>query len=160
MWTKFSLPNDDRPLSPVEMLTLVLVPEDVFLPAPELIKRINDEMGTHYTGKRGTIYPILHRLRDRQLVELDTSSKLEAKRTTAGSDYLTMIASDLRNYLRSNFRYTEIIIEELVELDPHLSIDLLDNLFLDVDLFKEDLEGFKKKAVDLDKDEWTDIPIG
>ena len=159
MWMNF-FTSDDKPLSPVEMLTLVLVPEESYISASELIALLDKEMGSHWSPGRGTIYPVLRRLVSKHFLVEGESSRKSYIRTPEGSTFIASMVETLGNHQRSNFLYFSSILMELIKIDPFGTSQLLDRLLVDVNRFKEDLEKLKKNAEQLDEDEgWSDISI-
>lgn len=159
MWMNF-FTSDDKPLSPVEMLTLVYTTEDDYISATDLIAILDKEMGNHWSPGRGTIYPVLRRLVSKHFIVEGESSRKSYIRTQEGSNFIASMVKTLGNHQRSNFLYFNSILMELIKIDPHGTSQLLDRLLIDVNRFKEELEDLKKGADQLDEDEgWSDISI-
>ena len=159
MWMNF-FTSDDKPLSPVEMLTLVFTPEDTYISASELIALLDKEMGDHWSPGRGTIYPVLRRLVSKHFLAEGESSRKSYIRTQDGSTFIASMVETLGNHQRSNFLYFNSILMELIKIDPHGTSQLLDHLLVDINRFRDELEGLKKDADQLDEDEgWSDISI-
>ena len=159
MWMNF-FTSDDKPLSPVEMLTLVYTPEDDYISATDLIAILDKEMGTHWSPGRGTIYPVLRRLVSKHFLVEGESSRKSYIRTPEGSTFISSMVETLGNHQRSNFLYFNSILMELIKIDPFGTSQLLDRLLVDINQFKEELEELKKGADQLDEDEgWSDISL-
>lgn len=157
MWT-FELPNI-KPLSQVEMLTLAITPSDDYTRAADLVKLIDEKMGSHYDAQRGTLYPILHRLSARGLLELDSDGKSKKViRTDKGNDLILSISNSLINKLRSSFLYMNIVLDQIIELDSFEAIDLIEHFITELDLFKSMLDE-KYSQAKADEKDWSDIPV-
>ncbi len=157
MWTYSKLPNE-KAISNIEMLTLILTPHE-FTKASNILKIIDNNMGAHYIAAKGTIYPILHRLVDREFLEMSVKQRSKLfRRTQIGDNFIISISNTLINQLKSNHRYFEIIIKEIIEIDSSDANDLLDDFIIEIDNFREKTDKLKKLAED-QEDEWSDIPV-
>ncbi len=123
MWINI-IRDQDKPLSAVELPVLTSVPE-VPTKASEVMDQMNDK-STHWKAEKGSVYPILHRLTERGL--LNIQDKMIFSRSAIGSSLLLSSFNEIMIQFESVVSYFHNIAENLVETDPLKSRSLLEKL--------------------------------
>lgn len=158
IWLK-TISYNNRPLSQVELLTLLSVPDD-FVSAPTIIDTLEEKMGNYYIPERGTIYPILHRLSADRLIQKDEGRRMRFRLTEHGALFISSIAESIDLQFQATVQFYLNIAEKLVDNDAFVSINFLESAKHTISNFNNVIENLLGKAKDRDKDEgWVNIPI-
>lgn len=127
MWTQRILIDDHNQItSPVELLVLATVESENAINPSDLLHSINDKL-QHYTPKRGTIYPILERLRRYKLLDVIEveEGKIEYRRSNFGSHTLINSSQNYLNHLENTLEYLDVLIKAIIKENPGQAIELV-----------------------------------
>jgi len=114
MWLK-AFQSDDKLLSESEFWILTVVPDSYVSPS-EIMDRLYRQT-RDWTPKPGTIYPILHRLSDVELLDKSEDDGLSFRRSGKARIFLSSIAKPLRVQVLETCNYYTQILHNLAELD-------------------------------------------
>ncbi len=101
MWLNNIKLNDKKVLSPVEFLVLANSISDEYQGANTILQNINNQI-EHWAGTPGTIYPVLHRLRKLQLLDLDPDKKLSFRTSEKGLHFFISTIHSFEEHFDSN----------------------------------------------------------
>ena len=125
-----------KPISPVELLVLATVPSE-----PESPKSIINRLGEselEWFPAAGTLYPILHRLVKRGLLQKIGSTRFKFGKTKSGNIFLSSNLRALRSQIKESLSYNLVLLESILKLDPSP---------IDLKLFLSEIEGYVSKFV-------------
>ena len=115
MWLN-AFQKGEKSLSPIELLILAMVPED--FSSPKLITEILVEKTQEWIPTSGTVYPILHRLEGRGLLEKTGKSRLQFRKSAGGKIFLSTLLKPLQAQTRESNQFYLTIIKSILEVSP------------------------------------------
>jgi len=159
MWLNNLRINEKKSLSPVEFLVLANCISNDYVPANEILAKINDQF-SNWNSTAGTIYPILHRLTDLSLLEQDENTKLSFKISNKGAEFFISTLHDFEDHFELTSSFFKSIIQAFINVDPIQSKKLLNNFQAKTDKFKEEIKKMEKEAeIKKKEDNWTEVNI-
>ena len=144
MWIQKIAIGEDKSITPVELLVLSVIDSKESVTPSEIIHRIDVAMGS-YHPRRGTIYPILKRLSEENLIESNVSGKKNFRRTKLGTMGLSLSIETLVHSIRHTVSYFKIITESTMSDDPTGSKDIISTLRHSFQQILSDLESFESE---------------
>ncbi|MDH5401752.1 MAG: PadR family transcriptional regulator [Candidatus Heimdallarchaeota archaeon] len=157
MWLQ-NFKIQDKSLSPVELLVLTALSEE-YTEASDILKHLDQQIDGWYP-ERGTIYPILHRLTSKKLLEKQEGSKLGFKRSNYGTSFLSSITDTFIIQIIATKQYFEMIADGFIKADPIQAIDFLKDFKSQVEKLSYNLSDLIIKAEETkSKDNWHNISI-
>ena len=155
MWINI-IRDKDKPLSAVELLVLTSVPE-IPTKATDVMDQMNKK-SIHWIAEKGSVYPILHRLTERGL--LNIQDKMIFSRSAMGSSLLLSSFNEIMIQFESVISYFQNISENLVETDPLKSRSLLEKLSKSSSRLISDIDKLIIKSDEVVKrDNWKQLTI-
>ncbi|MHA2252557.1 MAG: hypothetical protein ACXAD7_19490 [Candidatus Kariarchaeaceae archaeon] len=155
MWLqRFRIAN--KTLSPVELLVLASM-SDSFTSASNLIDQLKTGK-MHWIPKRGTIYPVLHRLANANLLERTGSKGMEFKRSEIGTNALLSISQEMVHQVEATTNYLVQIANSLISVDSEEATNFLSSLRKKIKEMLAKVTELEHIAKD-ESDEWTEISV-
>ncbi|OLS29249.1 MAG: hypothetical protein HeimC2_00960 [Candidatus Heimdallarchaeota archaeon LC_2] len=158
MWIQKIAIGDDKSITPVELLVLSVIDSKESITPSEIIHKIDEAMGS-YHPRRGTIYPILKRLSDENLIESNESGKKIFIRTKLGTMGLSLSIETLLNSIRHTVSYFKLITESTISDDPTGAKDIISTLKQSFQEIQSELDNFESQISNKIDEEWHDIPL-
>jgi len=151
---------ESKALSPVEFLVLTRHSDDQFLKSTDLLNDLSS-LFTHWNADKGTVYPILHRLERRGLLERGTGRMMSFRRSRKGKSVLSSSSETVASQVEVMVEYFLAVTEELVSADPIAAKSLIKSFQLLVEMMHSKLEELDRKADKvISEDDWHEIPVG
>ncbi len=159
MWIGI-LKFEDKPLSSVELLVLVTVPDNQLMPVSTLIDQLKSST-IYWTPERGTVYPVIRRLEHTGLLIRDRlGKKMAVMRTAKGTSFLRARFPEIAMQLKAVAKYFETIVESTLAIDPIKAKDLLKEAETITAQMSGRLRELQKRANEIIVEEgWTEIQI-
>lgn len=160
MWLGI-IKHNGKVLSPVELITLMEVPNSEVISAKQLMEKI--EMETSYwKPERGTIYPIMHRLTGMGLLKKTKTegNTLGFRRTQEGTAFLRSSFDEIAIQLEVFVKYFSSVADSAVKIDPIKSLRFIEKMETLADELKVKLAKIKTRAHEIvEEDDWHEISI-
>lgn len=159
MWLNNIRISEKKALSPVEFLVLANCISEDYQSAPNILHKINNQID-HWQGTPGTIYPILHRLKDLELMDQDKESKLSFKTSKNGTHFFVSTIRAFEDHYDSNRSFFVSIIRSFMRVDPILSKKILDKFKEKSLRFLEIINELDDEADRIKKEEnWSEVDV-
>ncbi len=159
MWLNNLRINEKKVLSPVEFLVLANCVSDKYIKANEILNNINSQI-KHWETTAGTIYPILHRLRDYSLLEEDPNQKLAFKISQKGIEFFISAVCAFEEHYETDTSFFMSIIRSFIKLDPVRAEEILKIYQRKINEFLKDLNDLQKEVEEQKRTNgWVTIPV-
>lgn len=149
---------ENKALSPVELLVLTIVKDDT-VNASTIINQLKEDMQNIWKPERGTIYPVLHRLVNMNLLERTDPHKLEFKRSDFGRNFLTSLPPRaFKSQMEATVMYLTTLSDQIIDINPQLALTILED-------FKKELQNTIERVSKLElkakkeNETWFDISV-
>lgn len=159
MWLNNLRITDKKSMSSSEILVLANTVSDDFLEGQEILNNINNQIPL-WGPTAGTIYPILHRLVDLQLLDRHPQDKMLFKISDKGSMFLVSTIRAFQDNYESTSAFFASILNGFIKVDPIQSIELLQKFQEKAKLFTKKMNTLELQAKqNADENNWTDVSV-
>ncbi|MHA2091501.1 MAG: PadR family transcriptional regulator [Candidatus Kariarchaeaceae archaeon] len=157
MWIN-AFAEGGKVLSPIELFVLATVPEKDMTP-----RAISESLTTsiqEWQPAPGTLYPILHRLQARGLLDKTKVKPIGFRRNERGTLFLSSILKPLKVQMRETNLYYLAIIEAVLKIQPTpIGIhQFMQDVEVSANDYLSSIQQLKKISAEL-KDDAFDVPI-
>lgn len=150
---------DDKIMSPTELLILTTVP-DSYINTKDIVIRLADRV-REWNPAPGTVYPILHRLEENNLLEKTRGKRINFRRTEKARVFLSSILKPLRTQIKETNTYYLAIIQSIINVVPTpIGIeDFIEGIQHTTKQFLIDLNELLEIAKKMEDEDAFDVPI-
>ncbi len=117
MWLNIFRPQGIRPLSPTELLALFSAGRTTYKPAKEIIEEMR-KRSRNWQPEAGTVYPALHRLVDKGLLEKSPDRKTSFMVSERGYLFMSSISNEIGMQLEESIAFFQTVLEGIIDLNP------------------------------------------
>jgi DNA-binding PadR family transcriptional regulator len=157
MWLN-AFSQKQKVLSPIELLVLATVTKESLSPK-EISERLLDST-SEWRPASGTIYPILHRLAERGLLDKSKGKRINFRRSQIGNTFLTSILKPLKVQMEESNQFYLAIVNSILKVQP-LPIglqDFLDEIEVSVAKYLQNIQTIKSEAKNIPDDSY-EVPV-
>lgn len=159
MWLNIFKPPGNRPLSPIEVLALFSAGRTEYRSAKKIIEQMRKN-STKWSPEAGTVYPALHRLVDKGLLEKSPDKKTAFMISEKAYLFMTSLTEEIAVQLEESLNFFESIIEGIIDLNPFEAETIIDSVDETMTHWTQKFSDLKQKVNnEKSRGDWKSVDV-